>query len=124
MAARKMVGYIKRSVNFGQQSLTRGSGSMTLLRLGLPLFSWRAPATGSVRGLKLLSRSSPSRLPARRAASNIGNRLREKITILARRKCLRERLRSPDDLLQAICVAGAQEDTRRIASPLTAAANR
>jgi hypothetical protein len=60
MAACKMVGYRKRNVNFGQQSLIRGAGRMTLLRLGLPLFSWRALATGSVRGLRVLSRSSPS----------------------------------------------------------------
>ena len=29
-------------MNVGQQSLIRGSGRMTLLRLGLPLSSWRA----------------------------------------------------------------------------------
>src|SRR5208283_3953472 len=32
----------RRDLNVGQQSLIRGSGRMTLLRLGLPLSSWRA----------------------------------------------------------------------------------
>ena len=36
-------------MNVGQQSLIRGSGRMTLLRLGLPLSSWRALKAHSAR---------------------------------------------------------------------------
>jgi hypothetical protein len=50
--------------------------------------------------------------------------LQEKITILARCKYSMEQFRSPDDRLQAICVAGAQEGARRITSPLPAEAHR
>src|ERR1039458_1199170 len=49
----------------GQQSLIRGSGRMTLLRLGLPLSSWRALKAQSAReGSPALFRSQ-RRIPRR-----------------------------------------------------------